>query len=136
MQKPPASLLVVLCAATALLAQNALLRGVVTDDSGAVVPGATVTLAGPAGFEKTAVTGGDGVYTFTGLAPGDYVVQASAPQLVLTQPRTVTIRAGALTLNLRLSVASTTQQIVVEENAGPAVSTDAASNASARVVFP
>jgi hypothetical protein len=46
----------------------------------------------------------------------------------------VTIRSGALTLNLRLAVASTTQQIVVEENAGPAVSTDAASNASATVL--
>jgi len=122
------------CAATALLAQTSLLRGVVTDESGAVVPGATVTLAGPAGVEKTAVTGGDGAYTFSGLTAGDYVVQASAPQLVLAQPRTVTIRNGALTLNLRLAVASTTQQIVVEENAGPAVSTDAAGNASATVL--
>ncbi len=139
MQKPPGSLLsslllLTLCAATALLAQTSLLRGVVTDESGAVVPGATVTLTGPAGLEKTAVTAGDGAYTFAGLATGDYVVQASAPQLVLPQPRTLAIRAGAQTLNLRLSVASTTQQIVVEENAGPAVSTDAASNASATVL--
>ena len=124
----------ILCAATALLAQNSLLRGIVTDDSGAVVPGATVTLAGPAGLEKTTVTGGDGSYTFSALPSGDYVVQASAPQLALPQPRTISLRAGALTLNLRLSVASTTQQIVVEENAGPAVSTDAASNASATVL--
>jgi len=124
----------ILCAATALLAQNSLLRGIVTDDSGAVVPGATVTLAGPAGLEKTTVTGGDGSYTFPALPSGDYVVQASAPQLALPQPRTISLRAGALTLNLRLSVASTTQQIVVEENAGPAVSTDAASNASATVL--
>jgi len=63
-QKPAASLLVIVYAATALLAQNSLLHGIVTDDSGAVVPGATVTLAGPAGLEKTAVTGGDGSYTF------------------------------------------------------------------------
>ena len=134
MQKPAASLLVIVYAATALLAQNSLLHGIVTDDSGAVVPGATVTLAGPAGLEKTAVTGGDGSYTFSALPSGDYVVQASAPQLALPQPRTISLRAGALTLNLRLSVASTTQQIVVEENAGPAVSTDAASNASATVL--
>jgi hypothetical protein len=124
----------ILCAATALLAQNSLLRGVVTDESGAVVPGATVTLTGPGGFEKTAVSGGDGAYVFNGLAAADYIVQAVAPQLVLAQPRMVTIRSGALTLNLRLAVASTTQQIVVEENAGPAVSTDAASNASATVL--
>jgi hypothetical protein len=126
--------LLIACAATSLLAQNAILRGVVTDESGAVVPGATVTLTGPAGLEKTAVTAGDGAYTFAALPSGDYVVQASAPQMVLPQPRTFTLRAGAQTLNLRLSVASTTQQIVVEENAGPAVSTDAASNASATVL--
>ena len=119
---------------TALLAQNSLLRGVVTDESGAAVPGATVTLAGPSRLKKTAVTGGDGAYIFSGLAAGDYVVQASAPQLALAQPRTVTIGSGAVTLNLRLAVASTTQQIVVEENAGPAVSTDATSNASATVL--
>ncbi len=134
MARPPASILLIVCAATALLAQNSLLRGVVTDESGAVIPGATVTLAGPAGPERTAVTGGDGAYSFSGLVAGDYVVQASAPQLVLPQPRTVTIRSGALTLNLRLAVAATTQQIVVEENAGPAVSTEAANNASATVL--
>ena len=134
MPRPTALILLILCGATALLAQNALLRGVVSDESGAVVPGATVTLAGPAGLEKTAVTGADGAYTFPGLAAGDYVVQASAPQLVLPQPRTVTIRNGALSLNLRLAVASTTQQIVVEENAGPAVSMEAANNASATVL--
>ena len=134
MPRPSALILLILCTATALLAQNSVLRGVVTDESGAVVPGATVALAGPAGLEKTAVTGGDGAYSFSGLASGDYVVQASAPQLVLAQPRTLTIRGGALSLNLRLAVASTTQQIVVEENAGPAVSMEAASNASATVL--
>ena len=117
-----------------MLAQNSLLRGVVTDDSGAVVPGAIVTLADAGGLERTTVTGSDGAYIFQGLAPGDFTVQASAPQLVLAQPRALTIRGGALTLNLRLSVASTTQQIVVQENGGPSVSTDAANNAGATVL--
>ena len=134
MPRPAAFILLILGSATVLLAQNSLLRGVVTDESGAAVPGATVTVAGPGGLEKTAVTGGDGAYTFSGLTPGDYVVQASAPQLVLPQPRTVTIRNGAQSLNLRLAVASTAQQIVVEENAGPAVSTEAAGNTSATVL--
>src|SRR5882672_8044707 len=117
-----------------LAAQNSSLRGVVTDASGAVVPGATVTLQEPGGQEKATLSAGDGTYTFAGLAPGDYTVQASAPQLVLPQPRTLTIRGGTQTLNLRLIVASTTQQIVVEENGGPSVSTDAASNATATVL--
>ena len=132
--RPAALLLLILCNTVSTLAQNSILRGLVTDESGAVVPGATVALTGPAGYQKEALTGGDGAYTFTGLTPGDYTVQASAPQLVLQQPRALAIRAGAQTLNLRLMVASTTQQIVVEENAGPAVSTDASSNASATVL--
>ncbi len=117
-----------------LAAQNASLRGVVTDASGAVVPGATVTLQEPGGPEKATLSAGDGTYTFAGLASGEYMVQASAPQLVLPQPRALTIRDGTQTLNLRLMVASTTQQIVVEENSGPSVSTDAASNATATVL--
>jgi hypothetical protein len=46
------------------------------------------------------------------LTAGDYAVQASAPQLVLAQAQALTIRAGTQTLNLRLTVASTVQQIV------------------------
>jgi len=127
-------LVLVLCGASSSFAQNSILRGVVTDESGAVVPNATVTLSGPGGAERTATTGGDGVYVFAGLTTGDHSVQASAPQLTLAQARALTIRPGTQTLNLRLTVASTVQQIVVEENAGPAVSTDAASNATATVL--
>ncbi|MEO8049951.1 MAG: carboxypeptidase regulatory-like domain-containing protein [Acidobacteriota bacterium] len=126
--------LLILCSTAALLAQNSILRGVVTDESGAVVPNATVTLSGPGGVEKRAATGGNGAYSFAGMTAGNYAVQASAPQMVLQQAPALTIRAGTQTLNLRLTVASTTQQIVVEENTGPAVSTDAASNAGATVL--
>ncbi len=132
--KAAALLLLVLCGAASAVAQSSILRGVVTDESGAVVPNATVTLSGPGGVEKTAATGGNGAYVFAGLTTGDYAVQASAPQLVLAQAQALTIRPGTQTLNLRLMVASTVQQIVVEENAGPAVSIDAASNATATVL--
>jgi hypothetical protein len=132
--KLAALMLLVLCGAASSFAQNSILRGVVTDESGAVVPNAKVTLSGPAGAEKTVTSGGNGAYVFVGLTAGDYSVQASAPQLVLAQAQVLTIRAGTQTLNLRLMVASTVQQIVVEENAGPAVSTDAASNATATVL--
>lgn len=129
-----ASLLLLLCSVAWLQAQNATLTGTVTDESGAVVPGATVALTGPGGLTRSATTAGDGAYNFAGLLPGDYTLQASAPQLVLPQPRALTIRSGVQTLNLRLSIASTTQQIVVDENTGPTVSTDSASNATATVL--
>ena len=134
LSKDAALFLLVLCGAASLFAQDSILRGVVTDESGAVVPSATVTLSGPGGVQRTATTTGGGAYVFAGLTSGDYTVQAAAPQLVLTQAQAVTIRTGTQTLNLRLMVASTVQQIVVEENAGPIVSTDAASNATATIL--
>src|SRR5260370_29786892 len=51
-----------------LAAQNASLRGVVTDASGAVVPGAKVTLQEPGSPEKATLSAGDGTYIFAGLA--------------------------------------------------------------------
>ena len=68
------------------LAQTATLRGQVTDESGAVVPGAQVTVNGPGGLSKTTVTSNDGSYVFADLAIGNYVAQASAPALKLRQP--------------------------------------------------
>lgn len=116
------------------LAQNATLRGIVTDESGALVPGATVTVKGAEGLLKTATTGNDGSYSFTGLAAGSYTVQAAAPDLVLPKEIAITLRGGTQTLGLQLKVASTTQQVTVQDRAGPAVSTDASNNASAIVL--
>src|SRR5215472_8498263 len=67
------------------MAQTASLKGQVTDESGAVVPGATVTLNGPSGFSKAAVSGNDGSYSFAGLPLGAFTIRASAPRLALRQ---------------------------------------------------
>ncbi|MGC4080627.1 MAG: carboxypeptidase-like regulatory domain-containing protein [Vicinamibacterales bacterium] len=52
--------------------------GTVTDDSGAVLPGATVNLSNPGviGGNQTTVTDGMGAYQFTRLVPGTYSVSA------------------------------------------------------------
>src|SRR5438105_11111750 len=75
---------VFLLACGALWAQTAGLRGVVTDESGGVVPGATVSLQGsPRGVMKTAISAKDGSWAIPGLPPGRYSVDATAPQLTL-----------------------------------------------------
>src|SRR5262245_8571650 len=52
--------------------------GTVTDDSGAVLPGATVTVVNSGtGQTRTAATGGDGFYTVPLLQPGTYRVTVS-----------------------------------------------------------
>ena len=71
-------LIVSLFCSSALFAQTATLRGIVTDESGAIVPGAKITLTASARTATTALAGDDGSYSFTGIAPGDYVAEASA----------------------------------------------------------
>src|SRR5437879_13307217 len=65
------------------------IRGVMTDDSGAVIPAANVALTGK-GVSKTAQTQADGTYTFPNLAPGQYTVnvafQGFAAMNKLTSP--------------------------------------------------
>jgi len=112
-----------------LIAQTATLRGVITDESGAVIPAAKVTANGPNGA-RSATTGNDGSYALAGLVPGDYTVEASASGLALPQPAQITLSAGVRALNLQMNVAATRQEITVQES-DAAVSTDAASNASA-----
>jgi hypothetical protein len=115
-------------------AQTASLRGQVTDDSGALVPGAKVTLSASDGVVKVAFSDNNGAYTFAGLATGDYHVTGSAPDLTMLQPLAVALHPGVQTMNLQLKLVGTAEHVTVQENAGPAVSTDSSSNASAVVL--
>ena len=119
--------------AVPVIAQKAALRGQVADQSGAVVPGATVELNGPSGV-RTAKTGADGSYVFANLPPGDYTVRASAPQLILREPVAITFRSTSQTLNLVLYVLAEKQEVTVQEDSKPTLSTEASANASAVVM--
>src|ERR1700738_3318410 len=70
-------LIVSIVALTALVQAQygASLEGTVTDKSGAVVGGATVTITDQAtGVSRNSVTGDSGFYRITGLPPGKYTV--------------------------------------------------------------
>lgn len=121
------------CANT-VSAQTTSLRGQVTDQNGAIVVGAKVTVHGPDGQTKTTTTDNGGSFFFASLPPGDYTIEAAAPSLTLPEPARITLKSGPQTLNLQLSVVIPEQKITVEENNRAAVSTDTASNASAQVL--
>ena len=74
-------LILVSASAVLVLAQtlDTAILGVVTDPSGAVVPGASVTITQPAtGRTNMATTSSGGTYEVRYLFPGEYTVEASA----------------------------------------------------------
>src|SRR5262245_15477685 len=58
--------------------ERATLRGRVSDEFGASIVGATVTLSDAAGRARTTAADGEGTYTFTGLTVGKYRISATA----------------------------------------------------------
>jgi outer membrane receptor for ferrienterochelin and colicins len=62
-----------LALAAPALAQSGAISGTVVDESGAVVPGATVTLAGP-GTHAPTITGARGEFSFRNLSAGTYQI--------------------------------------------------------------
>ena len=109
------------------------LRGTMTDDSGAVIPAATITLTG-GGATKTSQTQADGTYTFQGLAPGQYTVHVQFPGFAPVN-KPVTIAAGAnLVLPIQMNVSAEKQEVTVKGEPGPSVSVEPDNNATALVI--
>ncbi|NNE99730.1 MAG: carboxypeptidase regulatory-like domain-containing protein [Pyrinomonadaceae bacterium] len=55
------------------------INGSVTDNNGAAVPGAKVTITNPGtGFTRTSVSGNDGKYSFPGIPPATYRLEVEA----------------------------------------------------------
>src|ERR1051325_10847645 len=113
--------------------QTSTLQGTVTDQSGAIIPGATVTINGPGGLAKAAKVDSNGAYSFTGLLAGDYLVQAAAPDLKLLQPAKIRLQQTTQTLDLQLQIVTADQRIEVEEEA-TGITLTPENNASALVM--
>src|SRR5580658_442713 len=110
------------------------LKGVLTDDSGAVIPAASVSLTGGGGAGKTAQSQADGSYTFVGLAPGQYTVRVAFPGFK-TFEKGVSLDAGSvLQLPIQMSISVEKQQVTVQGEAGPSVSVEPDNNATALVI--
>ena len=109
------------------------LRGVVKDEFGALITGATVAVSDAKGERKTATTSGDGTYVFDGLVTGAYTVSATAPGFATSVETPIEIRANqraALEITLKVTIAE--QRVTVQATAP--ISTDAANNADQIVV--
>ncbi len=66
------------------------ISGIITDQAGAVVPGATVKLTNPAnGFTRNIVTGNDGRFSFASILPDKYVIEIEAANFKKTIRRDI-----------------------------------------------
>ncbi|MEK9725376.1 MAG: carboxypeptidase-like regulatory domain-containing protein, partial [Rhodospirillaceae bacterium] len=95
---------------------QATLQGVVTDTSGAVLPGVTVEAASPALIEgvRSTITGGEGRYTITALRPGTYTVSFILPGFATVVQEGVTIStAGAATVDAIMQVGGLEETVTV-----------------------
>jgi hypothetical protein len=127
-------LLLCLVSTFSAFAQSTSLHGRVTDETGAVIPGASVTVTNAAGRGLSTKSGSDGSYSFRALAPGTYQVEAAFPGMAMKQPVSFNATSQAATLNLVLAVGSVAQQVTVQANDSSGVLVDSASNASAVVL--
>jgi hypothetical protein len=109
------------------------LRGQVSDELGALVVGATVTLIAADGTQKTTVTNAEGTYTFNAIAPGQYTIRVASPGFTPYEKTEINIAAGPrITHDVRLVVALEKQEITVADDQG--LNTDPAKNADALVL--
>ncbi len=105
-----------LLAALSLWAQDtATIVGTVTDPTGAVVPGAKVTVSNPdKGYTRNLVSDSAGAYTAAKVPIGEYVVTAEAPGFQGLVRNGISLGVGqTLRLDLSLTVGQAMQQITV-----------------------
>lgn len=112
------------CALTVFGQVGGNIGGVVTDTTGAAVPGAKVTLVNTSsGATQELTAGPDGNFRAVNLPPAPYEITATA-QGFGTVKKTITVIVGAdSTVDLPLSVAGVTENITVEGDAAALVET-------------
>ncbi len=93
--------------------------GVVTDESGAVLPGVTIDVTNTATAQvRTALTGGDGYYSIPQLQPGAYTVRATLAgfKAVLREGTVVSV-GDTSRVDMKLSVGGVEETVTVSAEA-------------------
>src|SRR4249920_3351039 len=104
------------------------ITGIVKDQAGSAVPGATITVTDPrTNLQRVAVSSGDGVYTAASLAPGDYRLDVELPGFKPVRREGVRLATGEKArIDFDLSVGDLREQVTVVGDA-PIVRAETAS---------
>jgi uncharacterized membrane protein YgcG len=132
------TLLLLLAAPLAAQGQKAtgILRGQITDPSGAVVVGASVSVKGADGQTLSGTSDKLGAYLISGIAAGNAAVEVRASGFTPYQKPDVVISGGqAQQLNIKLEIAVKQEQVTVQgENPNLSVDVNPENNASATIL--
>jgi hypothetical protein len=107
---------------------RASIQGTVTDPTGAIIPGATVTLTdNSTNHTSTTTSSGSGVYTFNALPPDQFTLTVEAPgftKKTLSNVQILPEQANAV--NVTLNLGQTTQTVTVSGAQAAALDTETA----------
>ena len=119
--------------ASPAFAQQGQINGVVSDSSGGVIPGATVTATETAtGFVQTTVSGANGRYSFPSLRPAGYTISAELTGFRTFRREGVVLEANqSLTVSIQLELGELSETVTV---AGEASQVDITTATIAEVV--
>jgi len=120
---------VTICAPAGAQVTTSDIAGTVTDETGAVVPGATIKLIFPAtGQEREATTNASGEYVFSQLPPGAYELSATAQGFRTARVENVHLQiAQRQVVNISLQLGQVTEQITVSASAAELAEPETAS---------
>jgi hypothetical protein len=112
-------LIFVLASVGALAQANSELTGIVTDQTGAVVPDAKLVLTDPGtGATKTTTSGATGLYDISGLNPANYNLKVTAKGFQAYAENGIVVNVSMTARkDIKLSVGSETQTVTVEADA-------------------
>jgi hypothetical protein len=109
-----AVLIAVGAAPAAAQEQRGAIEGIVTDASGAILPGATVEVMSGTGIVISAASGANGVYRFPSLAPGEYTVKAALSGFTPKTVERVEVRLGQIKkVDFALAVGNVSETVQV-----------------------
>src|SRR5277367_50768 len=100
--------------------------GTVTDTSGAIIPGASVTLTNTGtNISQTTQTNGSGDYTFTLVQVGDYSIKVQASGFKTYVAPSVSVSSGdRARIDAKMEVGTQTQTVEVQATSTPALQTE------------
>src|SRR6185369_1127801 len=109
------ALLLTLLVATPALAQTGQINGLITDNTGGVVPGVSVKAIEEAtGLSRETVTDTAGRYIFTSLRPTTYDISAELSGFRTSQRKGVLLQANQnLTVNFAIEVGTLSETVTV-----------------------